>query len=209
MRRLADAIDGDYRVAVFLGALRQAEVFGLRVGSVDFLRRTLTVRETTNEVEGQFVEGSGKTRNSVRTFSVPQVVLDELAAHLARTRRTLPEDRVLQSPSGGPVRATNFRLRVYNPALVKGGLEGLTFQRLRHSAGHMMREVGVRLEVIQKRRGHAPIRTTADIYGSLPESVDRGVADQLDGLFASSCGAESWPGVVAVVDTPSDLHRWR
>jgi integrase len=40
VRRLADAIAVDYRVAVFLGALglRQAEVFGLRVGSVDFLR---------------------------------------------------------------------------------------------------------------------------------------------------------------------------
>ncbi len=36
----------------------------------------------------------------------------------------------------------------------------------------------------------ASIRTTADIYGSLPEKVDRGVADQLDGLFASACGAD-------------------
>jgi integrase len=192
VQRLADAIAVDYRVAVFLGALglRQAEVFGLRVGSVDFLRRTLTVRETTNEVEGQFVEGSGKTQSSVRTLSVPQIVLDELAAHLARTGRTAPDDRVLQSPGGGPVRATNFRLRIYGPALVKADLEGLTFHRLRHSAGHMMREAGVPLEVIQKRLGHASIRTTADIYGSLPEKVDRGVADQLDGLFASACGAD-------------------
>ncbi|MEA2686826.1 MAG: hypothetical protein QOE93_2021 [Actinomycetota bacterium] len=46
------------------------------------------------------------------------------------------------------------------------------------------------LEVIQKRLGDASIRTTADIYGSLPERVDRGVADQLDGLFASACGAD-------------------
>lgn len=192
VERLADAIAVDYRVAVLLGVLglRQAEVFGLRVGSIDFLRRTLTVRATTNEVEGRFVEGSGKTNSSVRTFSIPKRVLDELAAHLARTGRTAPQDRVLQAPNGGPVRATNFRLRVYNPALTKAGLDGLTFHRLRHSAGHMMREVGVPLEVIQRRMGHASIRTTADIYGSLPESVDRGVADRLDGLFQRARGAD-------------------
>src|SRR5207248_10264063 len=37
--------------------------------------------------------------------------------------------------------------------------------------------------------GHASIRTTADIYGSLPESVDRAVADKLDDLFAAARGA--------------------
>jgi integrase len=186
--RLADAIDPYYRVAVFLGAmgLRQAEVFGLRVGSINFLRRTITVEATINEVEGQIVEGRGKTPNSNRTFSAPQEVLDELAAHLRRTGRTSPEDLVLQAPGGGPVRATNFRYRVYTPALEATGLAGLTFHRLRHSAGHMMREVGVPLEVIQRRLGHASIRTTADIYGTLPENVDRAAADQLDGLFKAS-----------------------
>ncbi|HWE09532.1 MAG TPA: hypothetical protein VG325_09255, partial [Solirubrobacteraceae bacterium] len=47
----------------------------------------------------------------------------------------------------------------------------------------MLRELGVPLEVTQRRLGHAPIRTTADIYGSLPGRVDRPVADKLDDLF--------------------------
>ena len=193
--RLADAMDTDYRVAVFLGSLglRQAEVFGLRVGSINFLRRTVTVEATVNEVDGHLVEGSGKTPNSNRTFSAPQEVLDELAAHLARTGRTSPDELVLQAPGGGPVRATNFRYRVYTPAVVRAGLEGLTFHRLRHSAGHMMREAGVPLEVIQRRLGHASIRTTADIYGSLPEKVDRAAADQLDQLFKASRGGPKIP----------------
>jgi integrase len=111
--RLADAIAPDHRVTVFLGALglRQAEVFGLRVGAINFLRRTITVEATVNEVEGVIVEGEGKTPNSNRTFSAPQEVLDELAAHLRRTGRTSAEDLVLQAPGGGPVRATNFRYR--------------------------------------------------------------------------------------------------
>ncbi len=194
--RLVDAMPTDYRVAVLLGALglREAEVFGLRVGSVDFLRRTLTVRATINEVEGRFVEGDGKTTASVRTISLPRLVTDELAAHLARTDRTAPLDLVLQSTQGEPVRAANFRLRVYNPAVLAANLQGLTFHRLRHSAGHLVREAGVALEVIQRRLGHASIRTTADIYGSLPESVDRAVADQLDDLFRPACGADVGQG---------------
>ena len=77
--------------------------------------------------------------------------------------------------------------------LQRSGLEGLTFHRLRHSAGHMMREVGVPLEVIRRRLGHASIRTTADIYGSPPEKVDRAAADQLDQLFKASRGGPKKP----------------
>ena len=63
IERLVAAMPAEYRATVLLGALglRQGEVFGLRVGAVDFLRRTLTVRAAVNEVEGNFVEGTGKT----------------------------------------------------------------------------------------------------------------------------------------------------
>jgi len=193
IEHLVATMPEEYRAAVLLGAigLRQGEVFGLRVGAVDFLRRTLSVRATLNEVEGSFVEGAGKTQASRRTISVPERVLDELSAHLDRTARTDPEDLVFQASGGGPVRATNFRGRVYDPALRRAGLEGLSFHRLRHSAGHMLRELGVPLEVIQKRLGHSSIRTTADIYGSLPERVDRPVAEKLDEMFRYAQEAQS------------------
>jgi integrase len=184
--RLADEVPAEYRMAVLLGALglRFAEVVGLRVGAVDFLRRTITVRATINEVEGRFVEGDGKTMASARTIALPNSLVDELAAHLARTGRTGPDELVLQAPGGGPLGAANFRTRVYGPALARAGLpEGLTFHRLRHSAGFHMREVGAPLEAIQRRLGHRSIRTTADVYGSLPPSVDRAVAAGLDDLF--------------------------
>ncbi|MHB1445527.1 MAG: hypothetical protein ACYCZV_07735 [Acidimicrobiales bacterium] len=77
---------------------------------------------------------------------MPTYILDALSAHLARTGRRDPAALVLQSPAGGPVRATNFRLRVYGPALQRAELPGLSFHRLRHSAGHMMREAGVPLD---------------------------------------------------------------
>lgn len=189
VERLAGAMPEQFRVAVFLGAvgLRQAEVFGLRVGAIDLDHGRLTVGSTINEVEGRFIEGAGKTRRSRRTFTIPQRIINELANHLEHSGRTSSDELVLQAPNGGPVRATHFRLRIY---VRRAGLEGLTFHRLRHSAGHMMRELGVPLEVIQQRLGHASIRTTADIYGTLPERIDRAVADRLDELFSQKCGAD-------------------
>ena len=90
VERLLPAMPVEYRAAVLLGALGllQGGVFGLRVGAIDFLRRTLTVRATLIEVEGNFSEGSGKTQSSRHTISVPDRNIDKLSAHLARTGRT-------------------------------------------------------------------------------------------------------------------------
>jgi integrase len=51
-----------------------------------------------------------------------------------------------------------------------------------------MREAGEGLEVIQNRLGHASIRTTADVYGSLPVSIDRAAADRLDAMYSEDRG---------------------
>jgi integrase len=186
---------------VHLGSLglREAEVFGLKVKAIDFLRKTVTIEETINEVNGQLVVGDGKTRSSVRTISLPDFIVSVLADHLQRTSRVKPDDYVLQAPDGGPVRANNFRRRVYRPAIEKAGLDsGLTFHRLRHSAGHHMRETGEPLEVIQKRLGHASIRTTADVYGSLPVAVDKAASDRLNAVYEAMY--ESSRGHIADID---------
>ena len=114
VERLVAAMPEDYRAAVLLGAigLRQGEVFGLRVAAMDFLRRALTVRATLNEVEGNFVEGTGKTLSSRRTISVPTRVLDELAPTLhgrvGPTPRTSCSRRPAAGRYGPPTSVTGF-----------------------------------------------------------------------------------------------------
>jgi integrase len=192
VEQLMAATPRDYRVAVLLGALglRQGEVFGLCVGAIDFLRKEPHGASHAQRSRGPLVEGCGKRLASARTISLRTRVVDELSAHLARTE---PDALGVQAPEGGPSASANFRLRIYDPALRRARRPGLNFHRLRHSAGPVLREAGVPLEVIERRLGHASIRTTADIYGSLPERVDRPVADKLDELVraaANSCGAD-------------------
>lgn len=96
----------------------------------------------------------------------------------------------MQAPRGGPVRATAFRNRVWRPATVAAGVEGLTFHRLRHYAIQAMREAGVPLEVASRRVGHSTIRTTADVYDSVSRSADRASAAALDDPLVPRSGLD-------------------
>ena len=56
--RLAQAMPVEYRPMIYLAGvlgMRWSEVAGLRVGRLDFLRRTVSVTETLSEVEGKLI----------------------------------------------------------------------------------------------------------------------------------------------------------
>lgn len=195
---LADALPDEYRPVAYLAALglRRAELFGLQVMDLDLLRSRLTVRQTVTPVQGRLVIGPPKTAKSARTIQLPANVSTFLGQHLAeRGRAHDPEAYVLAAPQGGPVRPDLFRKRVWVPACIDAGLgryvvtdrgkeyDGLGLHDLRHAAVALMREAGVPVEVASERLGHASIRTTIDIYGSLPEALDRRAADALGDLM--------------------------
>ncbi len=203
LEHLAEATPVEYRPAVYLAGvlgLRWSEVAGLRVRNVDFLRRTVTVAETVAEVKGVLVSAPVKTAASRRTLSVPPFLVELLAEHLRRTARTDPDALILQAPDGGPMRAGNFRSRVWKPAVKAAGLEGLTFHGLRHTAAGLMIEVGAHIEAIKQRLGHSSIRVTSDVYGSLLPSVDASVTRDVERLFSTSRGL---PAASAEKDGPT------
>lgn len=188
---LADAMPVEYRPMVYVAGvvgLRWSEVAGLRVGRLDFLRRTLTVAETVAEVEGKIMFAPPKTLASCRTVGVPAPVMDMLAEHLARRGRPGPDELVFVAERGGPLRAPHFRRRVWAPAVKAAKLEGLTFHGLRHSAAGLMIELGAHPRVIQQRLGHSSIRTTMDVYGSVLPTVDDAVTAGLAELVTESRG---------------------
>lgn len=190
--RLSLSFPADYRAMIYVAGvlgLRWSEVIGLRVGRIDFLRRLLTVDQTIAEVNGELFPAPVKTKASRRTLAVPPFLVEMLTEHLVRTGRTGPETLVFQRKVGGPLRATNFRRRVWAPAVTNAELPGLTFHGLRHTAVGFMIALGYQPAVIQKRMGHASIRTTMDVYGHLLPSVDEAVADGLERLFSARLAA--------------------
>lgn len=188
--RLVDAIGERYRALVLIGAvlgLRWSEAIGLRVDDVDFLHRTLTVNQTISEVEGRLAIAPTKSRKSKRTMSVPQFVIDELAAHAARFERA-DDDPFFVGPKGGALRRS-FAARTFTPAETLAGIdERITFHGLRHVAASLMVEAGVHPRVIQQRLGHATARLSTELYAHVPQAADRDVATSLDAAFSARSG---------------------
>jgi integrase len=196
--RIADAMDVEYRPMIYLAGvlgLRWSEVAGLRLGRIDFLRRTISITETVAEADGVVMPADVKSRSSRRTLDVPPFIIAMLADHLARMVRTDPEEFVFQAPAGGPLRATNFRTRVWRPALRTVGLEGITFHSLRHSAAGLMREVGAHPQTVQQRLGHGlGSRVTGEVYDWVTPASEQAATAGLEGLFSAARGLPAASG---------------
>ena len=103
-----DALPERYRIVATVAAglgLRQGEVFGLRVGDVDFLRRVVHVRQQVR-IEAnrpRFAPPKGRKERSV---PLPDVVAVALAEHLRRYPSR--DGLVLTSREGKPLNRNYF-----------------------------------------------------------------------------------------------------
>ena len=105
------------------GGLRWAEAIGLKTKHVNLLRRRIEVCETLSEVGGRFHLVPPKTWEA-RTVAIPPFVADVLGEHIGRFAEAGSESLIFAA-SGTPMRASNFRRRVGNPAIAQIGQEGL------------------------------------------------------------------------------------
>ncbi len=196
---LADAIDPRYRALVLCASytgLRFGELAALRIERVDFLRRSLRVEETLTEVRGHLSFGSPKTKASRRSVSLPALLVEVLAAHIAE--HGSDSGLTFTSPEGKPLRRTHFRRRVWKPAVAASVGEPCRVHDLRHSHAALLIAQGEHPKVIQSRLGHASITTSLNTYGHLFDGLDEAAADRLDDGF----GLMMWTECGHMGDTP-------
>lgn len=179
---LAEVIDPRYRALVLLGAyggLRFGELAGLRRERVDLLRRRVDVAEILVEVRGHHHFGPPKTRAGRRSVPLPRVAAAALEEHVAGIEA---DALVFTAPEGGPMRASQFRRRVWQPATMAAGVAPLRIHDLRHTAVAFWIAAGASPKEVAARAGHSSVVTVLDRYGHLlPGSEDR-VNDALDAM---------------------------
>jgi integrase len=160
--------------------LRPGEAIALRRRHLDDLGR-LRIEGGLVEHRGRLLERDTKTHRS-RIVEVPLSVLEVLRDHLSALKEDGPDALIFTTPSGDPIRLSNWRHRVWQPAADELGLpDWATPYVLRHTAASLMAQRGVPVSAAAASLGHDPaifLRTYAHLYpGDL-----RTVADAMDGV---------------------------
>jgi integrase len=151
-----------YRAAIALGVagLRVGEVLGMAADRLDLSRRTVTVDQQLQRVDGAMVLTTPKAEK-VRTIVVPGVVAVELRRHLRDHQDT---GLLFRGRRGTPsMRRDQFYASAWRPALRAAGLaeDRFTFHALRHFCASTLLAEG------------APLAAVAGHLGDTVETVSR------------------------------------
>ena len=163
---LHDAMPEHLRPAVLLGAfagLRTAEVCGLRVADVDFMRGVVSPAV-------QYPAAPLKSAISKTPVPIPRELALDLSAHVAKRQGgTVLTDRWESQLAPWTLDRAVRAARVEVPGLP----EEFRFHDLRHYFASLLISSGADVKVVQARVRHASAKTTLDTYGHLwPDSDD-------------------------------------
>jgi integrase len=182
---LAEAVGVRYRtlilLAVFAG-LRWGELAALRRCDVDPEGGTVRVfRQLAEQRGGGFTVGPPKSDAGKRVVVIPDVIMPAVRQHMSRVTQPGEETLVFATPTGAPLRHSNFRQRVWLPALRQAGLPLIHFHDLRHTGNVLAANAGAGLRELMDRLGHSTTRA-ALIYLHGSDEQQRAVAEALSQL---------------------------
>jgi integrase len=196
---LVEAAPDRYRALIVLGAgcgLRLGEALGLKVTRVRFLERELDVVEQLSLIPGAPPKlAPPKTRGSVRTVPLADVVSTALAEHLAAYPAG-PDDLVFRSRTGGPIWANTFNNSVWQPLRRRAGLPGARFHDLRHFMASALIRYGESVKTVAHVLGHADETETLRTYSHLWPDADARTRAAVDSAFTRPADSMRTEGVV-------------
>jgi len=194
--RLADTIRQPYGTLVYLlayGGLRWGEAAALRRKRCDLPHTRIEVAESLADVEGRLFFGPTKNHRS-RIVSIPGFLTDLLATHLDRHVPDDPTALVFTTPTGTPLRNSNFRRQFWYQAVEEAELpQGLRIHDLRHTCASLLAAADATPKAVQAHLGHSSITVTMDRYTHLfPSDVDA-LIRWLDDIRARNLAAHTRP----------------
>jgi integrase len=192
---LADAVERGPQVVRLLAysGLRWGELAAQRVCDFGMLRRRVNVSCSVTEASGTGRVWSTPKTHARRSVPFPAVLADELAALIAGKRRA---DLVFTDMRGGVLRNSNWRARVFRPAVAKcqkvdESFPSITPHDLRHTAASLTVSAGANVKAIQRMLGHAAASMTLDVYADLFDTDLDAVATGLDAAIRSAARTQA------------------
>lgn len=162
------------------GSLRWGELAALRRKDIDLKAFTIRVeRQLTETIGSGSVFGPPKSDAGQRTVPLPGLIAADLDQHLDLYAQDADDGLIFTSPTGTPLRHSNFRRRVWLTATEKAGLGGVHFHDLRHAGNAFTADAGANLRELMARMGHASTRA-AMVYLHSTDERQRTLADAVD-----------------------------
>jgi integrase len=175
---LADAA-GPYKALILLAtfaSLRWGELVALAPDDINLTARTVRVtRQLSYDGDG-WSFGPPKSRAGRRVVSFSDLIVPDLVEHL----NSLPVSAPLAfaSPNGSVLHHSNFRRRVWLPALESVGLSGIHLHDLRHTGNQFAADAGANLRELMTRMGHDSPRAALG-YQHSSDKRQRAIADAI------------------------------
>ena len=182
---IATAVGMRYAPMVWCGAvlgLRWGEVAGLRVGDLDLLKGALRVSE---QRPAHGPPGPPKSSAGRRWLSLPAGTRRNVGGASERIRADGADAHrlVFTSPDGQPIDYSNWRRRIWLPAVEAAGVADAGFHDLRRTNATQLVLASVDVKTVQTRLGHADPRLTLAVYAQAVQDADRDAAARLDERF--------------------------
>jgi integrase len=178
LKSLSDECYGYEDLVLLLGTcgLRWAEAVGLRTSDFSNKATKLEIQRTLTEVSGKFTEQSTKTGKN-RTIYIPE----SLAILIwQRIQSFEPEQLVFTNNFGKPLANSNFRRRIFNPAITRSGVPKITIHDLRHTAASLAISNGANIKVVSRLLGHADASMTLRVYSHAFDDDMKNLSSDID-----------------------------
>jgi integrase len=174
---LAALPDGERALwaTAFYAGLRRGELRALRWEHVDLAGKTIHVKRSWDDVEG---DGPPKTKAAMRKIHIGKVLAGHLKAHQKTTGRS-GQDLVFGRTASEPFGRETVRQRA-NKAWKDAKLDRIGLHECRHTFASWMIASGAEAKALSVVMGHESITITYDRYGKLMPGREAEVGAALD-----------------------------
>jgi len=172
-----------FETLYFMG-LRQGECQALMWEDIDFKKEELSVSKTlSTKIKGQeWIISTPKTKNSVRTLPLPQILLKDFKKLKAEVMNyTDYKDSWFVFGNTTPLRENNIA-KHKNKYCKLANIKQIRIHDFRHSCASFLINQGASIPLVSKYLGHSKVSITLDIYSHFYESELKNIVERINNL---------------------------